>query len=89
MFLDVPYIADWQLIQQRRQQLVDEARRRMNLIKRRTYDYVVGQQVLKNIHAPTKLGLRKEGPYIITQVHTNGNITRELRPGVTKRITFV
>jgi transposase InsO family protein len=87
MFLDVPYVADWQLIQQRRQQLVDEARRRINL-KRRSYDYVVGQQVLKNIHAPTKLGLRKEGPYTITQVHTNGNITMELRPGVTERINI-
>jgi hypothetical protein len=65
MFLDVPYVADWQLIQQRCQQLVDEARRRMNL-KRRSYDYDVSQQVLKNIHAPTKLGLRKEGPYTIT-----------------------
>ena len=87
MFLDVPYVADWQLIQQRRQQLVDEARRKINL-KRRSYDYVVGQQVLKNIHAPTKLGLRKEGPYTITQVHTNGNITMELRPGVTERINI-
>jgi transposase InsO family protein len=80
MFLDVPYIADWQLIQQRRQQLVDEARRRINL-KRRSYDYVVG-------HAPTKLRLRKEGPYTITQVHTNGNITMELRPEVTERINI-
>jgi hypothetical protein len=31
MFLDMPYIAGWQLIQQRRQQLVNEAQRRMNL----------------------------------------------------------
>jgi copper oxidase (laccase) domain-containing protein len=74
VFLDVPYIADWQLIQKRREQFVDEARRQMNL-KRHSYDYVISQQVLKNIHAPTKLGLQKEGPYIITQVHTNGNIT--------------
>jgi hypothetical protein len=82
VFLDVPYIADWQLIQKRCEQFVDEARRQMNL-KRHSYDYVISQQVLKNIHAPTKLGLQKEGPYIITQVHTNGNITMELHPGVT------
>jgi hypothetical protein len=59
----------------------------MNL-KRRSYDYVVGQQVLKSIHAPTKLGLQNEGPYIITQLHTNGNITMELRPGVTECINI-
>jgi hypothetical protein len=59
----------------------------MNL-KRHSYDYVVGQQVLKNIHAPTKLGFQKEGPYIITQVHTDGNVSMELRPGVTERINI-
>ncbi|KAL7503552.1 hypothetical protein ACHAXN_001342 [Cyclotella atomus] len=88
MFLDVPYIAEWQLIEQGRQQLVDEPQRRMNL-KRRSYDYVVGQQVLKYIHAPTKLGLRKEGLYIINQVHTNGNLTMELHPGVTEHINVL
>jgi hypothetical protein len=87
MFLDVPFIADWQLIQSRRQQLVDEALRKMNL-KRRSYDYTVNQLVLKNIHGFRKLGLRREGPYKIVQVHTNGNVTMELRPGITERINI-
>lgn len=87
MFLDVPYVADWQLIQSRRQMLVDEARRKMNL-KRRSYDYTVGQRVLKHVHQPTKMGFRKEGPYEIIQVHTNGNVTMELRQGVTERINI-
>ena len=87
MFLDVPFIADWQLIQARRQQLVDEALRKMNL-KRRSYDYTVNQLVLKNIHGFRKLGLRREGPYKIVQVHTNGNVTMELRPGITERINI-
>ena len=87
MFLNVPYIADWQLIQSRRQQLVDEALRKMNT-KRRSYDYKINDLILKDIHAPKKLGLRREGPYKVTQVHVNGNVTIELRPGVSERINI-
>ena len=39
MFLDVPLQADWRLIQQRREHLVDKNLRRQTA-KRRTYDYV-------------------------------------------------
>ena len=87
MFLDVPFIANWQWIQGRRQQLVDEALRRQNS-RRRHYDYIVDQQVLKDVHQPTKIGIRRTGPYRITQVHTNGNVTIELRPGITERINI-
>ena len=55
---------------------------------RRTYDYIQGQKVLKKLTKPDKLGLRKEGPYLITQVHTNGNVTIQLRPGVTERLNI-
>ena len=44
-------------------------------MKRRRYDYVQGQEVLKKIHDPTKLGERTEGPYTITRVHVNGTVT--------------
>lgn len=44
------------MIAQRREQLVNESLRRQNL-KRRTYDYVVGQRVLKKVHNPTKLAV--------------------------------
>jgi hypothetical protein len=46
MFLNIPLIADWNLIAQRREQLVNESLRRQNL-KRRRYDYIMGQRVLK------------------------------------------
>ena len=85
MFLNIPLIADWQLIAQRREQLVNESLRRQNL-KRRRYDYIVGQRVLKKVHDPTKLGERTEGPYTINIVHVNGTVTIELSPGVTERI---
>jgi hypothetical protein len=85
MFLNIPLIADWHLIAQRREQLVNESLRRQNL-KRRRYDYIVGQRILKKVHDPTKLGERTEGPYTITIVHVNGTVTIELSPGVTERI---
>ena len=87
MFLDVPLIADWQAIQNHRRTIVNERLRKANM-GRRTYDYVPGQKVLKKRHKPDKLGRRKEGPYKVTQVHTNGNVTIELRPGVTERINI-
>ena len=87
MFLDVPLIADWHAIAERRTQVVNESLRRANL-KRRTYDYVQGQQVLKKTYKPTKLGERTEGPYPISQVHVNGTVSITLRPGVTERINI-
>ena len=87
MFLDIPLTADWQIIQQRREQLVNEDLRRKNA-KRIRFDYAQGQRVLKKRHKPNKLGLRTEGPYEITRVHTNGTITIQLRQGVTERINI-
>ena len=85
MFLNIPFIADWNTITQKREQLVNENLRRANK-KRRQYDYAPNQKVLKKLHDPTKLGQRTSGPYNIEQVHVNGTITIELRPGVTEQI---
>ena len=80
-------IADWQAIARNRELHVNENLRRANR-KRRQYDYAPGQQVLKKVHDPTKLGVRTEGPYTIERVHINGNITIVLREGVTERINI-
>ena len=87
MFLNIPLIADWQAIAEHREQFVNENLRRANR-KRRQYDYAPGQRVLKKVHDPTKLGVRKTGPYVIEQVHVNGTVTIELRPGITERINI-
>ena len=47
-------------------------------MKHRSYDYKVGDKILKKIFKPTKLGKRTIGPYKIIQVYTNGNVTVEL-----------
>ena len=60
---------------------------RMNA-KRSSYDYVVNQQVLKDVHMPPKLGVKRTGPYRVAQVHTNGTLTIELAPNVTERLSI-
>ncbi len=68
MFLNVPLIADWQAIARTCDHHVNENLRCANS-KQRQYDYAPGQQVLKKVHNPTKLGVRMEGPYTIECVH--------------------
>ncbi len=74
MFLNVLLIADWQAIARTCEHHVNENLRRANR-KQQQYDYAPGQQVLKKVHDPTKLGVRMEGPYTIECVHVNGNLT--------------
>ncbi len=57
MFLNVPLIADWQAIAHTCEHHVNENLQRANR-KRRQFDYAPGQQVLKNVHNPTKLGVQ-------------------------------
>ena len=87
MFLNVPLMADWQMIASKRQQLVNESLRKANA-KRRSYDYAVGNKVLKKIWKPTKLGKRTEGPFDVARVHTNGNVTLQLNSAVTERVNI-
>ena len=87
MFLNMPLIADWQAIAPTCEHHIDENLRRANR-KRRQYNYAPGQQVLKKVHNPIKLGVRTEGPYTIEHVHINGNLTILLREGITERINI-
>ena len=87
MFLNIPLMADWQMLTKKREHLVNENLRRANL-KRRLFDYKVNQKVLKKLHQPTKIGEWFEGPYNLEQVHVNGTVTMQLCPGVTERINI-
>ncbi len=73
MFVNVPLIVDWKAIAHICEHHVDENLLRANR-KRSQFDYALGQQVLKKVHNPTKLGVRTEGPYSIERVHVNYNI---------------
>jgi hypothetical protein len=87
MFLNVPLISDWQAIACTCKHHVNENLRHANR-KQRQYDYAPGQQVLKKVHNPTKLGVRTECPYTIERVHVNGNLTILLREGITECINI-
>jgi hypothetical protein len=85
MFLNIPLIADWHAITQKRGHLIHE-----NLIqenqKRRWYNYLSEQYVLKKCWKPRKLDARTSGPYRVLQTQVNGTVTIELRPGVSERV---
>jgi hypothetical protein len=83
----VPLIADWQAIARTREHHVNDNLQRANR-KGHQYDYALGQQVLKKVHDPTKLGVRTEGPYTIERVHVYGNLTIILHEGITERINI-
>ena len=87
MVLGVPLIADWQVIQLHRKTIVNKRLRKANM-GRRPCDYIKDQKVLKKYLKPDKLGLRKEGTYLITQVNINRNVAIELRAGVTARLNI-
>ena len=86
MILDIPLLADWHLIQQHRQQLVDQRLIEANR-KRFSYDYQVGEEVLKLAYKPAKLDARATGPFVIQTVHTNGTLTIRLNATTTERIS--
>ena len=85
--LDILLTADWLFIQQGREQVVNEYLCYQNK-KRQSFDHEKGQQVLKRVHLPTKVGPHTKGPYCIEQVHPNGILTIWLRPGVFERINI-
>ncbi len=85
--LDLPLIADLQLIQERHQQLIDE---RLIKANRRcfSHDYAIGDEVLKLEFKPKKLQPRATGPYRVVQVHANGTVTIRLTPHTIERISI-
>ncbi len=73
MLFDIPFIADWRKIGDRRQLLPDHGNQQD---KRIGYDYKVGDKVLvinESILRKAESAYGKE-PWTITTVHTNGTI---------------
>jgi len=87
MVLDIPLIADLELIRDKRQALINNRLITANF-KRFSYDYVVRDEVLKIKPNPKKLEPRAEGPYRIMQVHANGTLTIRLSPTTVERISL-
>ena len=73
MMMDIPLVADLEAIRGRRQQRIDENLIRMNR-GRTDHKYQVGDLVKLKVIDPVKLEPRFQGPFIITQVFTNGTV---------------
>ena len=86
MFLNIPIIADFQELHEKREALV---RKNSEFANRRRirYEYQLGQQVLVKT-VKDKLSQRTEGPFPILQAHINGTVTILRRPGVSERINI-
>ena len=87
MILNIPLVTDLQLLQQRRQRLIDQRLIAVNT-KRYSYDYNVGDEVLKLKFQPDKLEPRAEGPFRVERVHANGTLSIRLQPGFIERISL-
>jgi len=87
MILDIPVQADWLTIQQKRQTIIDNRLIKANRL-RHSYDYQVGDQVLKLVYNPDKLQPRAVGPYRIETVHANGTVTIRKTPVSIERINI-
>ena len=74
MIFPIQHVADWQHIKKRKQNLIDKNNERENA-KRVRYDYKVGDNILIYTPDPNKMEQPREGPYPVTQVHTNGTVT--------------
>ena len=83
----MPLIANWQAIARTCAHHVNENLQCANR-KQLQFNYAPGQQVLKKVHDPTKLGVRTEGPYTIECIHVDGNLTILLREGITECINI-
>ena len=87
MVLPIPIIANYNMLRERRQAIIDEANRKENL-RRHFKDYNVGDLVMIKIKQPNKLQDRLVGPYAIETVHVNGTVTIVRNPMVTERINM-
>ena len=87
MILNIPVYADFIALQKQRQSAVDNRLLKANAM-RVSHDYQPGQLVLRKIPNPDKLDQQFQGPYRITKVHTNGNVTVRLKPNVVERINI-
>ena len=83
MLLNIPLIADFQLLRDKRQALIDQQLIRANHI-RVSHDYQPHEQVLVLAYQTHKLEPRAMRPFIIERVHLNGTVTIRRSPYVTK-----
>ena len=75
MIYPVEYVAEWDVLRQKKQKIIDQNNVRENS-RRIDFDYRVGQKILIiNTDIQRKLDNPTTGPYEITDVFSNGTVT--------------
>ena len=85
MMLNIPVVADWEMLRQRRQAVMDCDNARENR-RRHTKDYVAGDEVLIIKKDGSKLSDKGIGPFTVHNDWQNGTVSIIRRPGVYERI---
>ena len=87
MLFDIPYIADWSEIGKRRQKQVDQSNKEENK-NRIDFDYRIGTKVVLIKDGILRKAEDKNiGPYLITEVFSNGTV-RIQRGTINERINI-
>ena len=87
MTLNIPLITDLQLPHQHRQTLIDKQLQQSNLHHQHA-DYQPGDSILLLMDNPSSLQDCAFGPFLITQVHTNGTVTFQRSQFIQERINI-
>ena len=87
MFLDIPIVSDILTISKARQIKIDRRLIQANM-KRRFYDYKVGDQVYCLTARKSKVHPVYTGPHAIESVHTNGTVTIRRGPNIRDRVNI-
>ena len=77
--LNIKHEADWELIRQRKQEMINKNNLRENS-KRTPYEYQAGQKVLLKTGTEYKWEKPQEGPYNILEVFKNGTVRLQKGP---------
>ena len=81
MILEFSLLADFQIIREKHQQLIDQRLVDANQ-KRFSHDYIIGKEILKLNLQANKLEPRATEPYVIEQVYANGTVIIRIAPNV-------
>ncbi|MGH7973972.1 MAG: hypothetical protein ACREBR_00500 [bacterium] len=88
MVLPIQFVANWRVITERKQRLIEKSNRRENE-GRVAHIYEVGDMVLVDHGRPVpKLARRTEGPYEVVRVYINGTVDIRLCPVIIERINI-
>ena len=87
MIIERSFEANWDDIRQQKQKLINDNNTRENK-KRKYHDYRVGDQVLYRRRKTAKHNRPYDGPFTITHVHSNGNVTIARDSRVKQRVNI-